>query len=136
MQQPAVDFVGQLDLGSIGSPCRDLAGLLDVGNAGLGFLLVVHSLTEPHSFCRVGKGMAQGLFDFDQSLADIRLHRHHCDAELFGEQSRVQADAVAFGDVDHVECQNHRLTEFDQFQCQHQVPFKCGGVDDVEDQCR
>ena len=130
-----IQSIGKKLLCGIGAAGCDFAGLLNVANARLSFLLGAHSLFKPRCFRCVGQGMAQCLFELDEPFAFGGHQRHDGDAELIRKCRRIETDAIVFGNIDHIECEDYGQAKFDELKGKLQVPLEGRGIDDIDDKC-
>jgi hypothetical protein len=81
MEQPPVKPVRGGELVRVRPACGEFAEIADVIAAGA-FAIVRAS--SPFRLRRGGEGETQRLFQLDDALAGVGLHRHHGDAQFFG----------------------------------------------------
>ena len=83
-----------------------------------------------------GQRNPERLLEFDDPLAAVGLHRHHRQAELFGEQLRVEPQAGLFRQVDHVQRHHHRQAELRHLEHHGEMPLERRGIDHANHQRR
>ncbi len=81
-----------------------------------------------------GVGKSQRLFQLDDTLFCVCLHRHDRNAEFFGKFRRIKPQSGFFRDIHHVEREHAGQAKLDDLQGKLEVALQVGGVDHADDE--
>ena len=133
MQQQRVDSIRLGLLVRVRAAGGEFAKTGDEG-ASAGFR--IGGVRDPGDLGGERVGESQRLFQLDDSLFRVRLHRHDRDAEFFRQFRGIEAQSGFFRDVHHVQGEDGGQAELDDLEDKLEVAFEIRGIHHADDHVR